>query len=578
MSWQRYKNSGLLLATFALAGAGCLAKPVQVRPPAAAPQPVVAVAPAVSGRAAEPVAEPPALSPAPQPVPVSVAAGDGKGLGLEQVARRSAVYEGELSRWRTVTDRMMAEDVSGTKALPDGWYDCLQRVEALYDDYGRLQRRIVADGEREAVLQESWEVAEADFAFQESGCRVLLREQIEKPVAAKGSVSDAESRGRQVLEAVRTGRYQEALAAYAGIASGAAVDVRVRQAYAMALLRTNQVDAALAELLKIVAEYRDFDTWQLRRLVADLQLAGGKRKEAAKGYEALLAAFGAQQKEKEWAREQLALLAGADRRIGEMNSYAEALRAYLTFDGKRVPGELKMWVARLEYSYPGGSYAVKARQLLSRVEDEARAWVGDRLREVDGLVEARQYAQALTRLEDLADQDLPAEMIEVVRKSMDEVVVLSTQVQAEQRGHVEQILQERWREAERLLDAERFDEAITVFSSLFGTTVDVRAREKIGEAAALAAAKMRQEGASLFFRAGRTADIAQKKELLLQSREILQSILDKYPYVELVDKVAGNLQNVEAQLRLVAEGPSTNTDGSAKTGRPPVDGGDRLLW
>ncbi len=573
MSWMRFNAGGFLLAAFALTGAGCLAKPVQVRPPVL-PPPVVAASPVEP--VAEPVAPPPAVSPSPPSLPAT--AGDGKRLGIDQAARRSAVYEGELYRWRTVTDQMMAEDVSGSKPLPEGWYDCLQRLEALYDDYGRLQRRLVAGGDMEAVCRESWEVVGADFAYQESGCPALLRERIEKPAPVKPSAGDAENRGSKVLAAVSRGDYQEALAAYDAIAQGgAAVDVKVRQAYAMALLRTNRVEAALSELVKIVAEYRDFDTWRLRRLVADLQLAAGKRGEAVKGYEALLAAFDARQKEKEWAREQLALLAGADRRGEEMSGYAEALRAYLTFDGRRVPGELKMWVARLEYSYPGGSFAVKARQLLNRVEDEARAWVGDRLLEVDGLVDARRYAHAMDKLEELAGQDLPAEMAEVVRKSMDDVVVLSTQGQAEQRGRTEQMLQERWREAEHLLDSERFDEAIAVFSSLYGTAADVQAREKIGAAAALAAAKMRQAGATLFFKAGRTADTGQKKELLLQSREILQAILEKYPYVELVEKVAGNLQNVDAQLRLVT-GQSAGGDESVTTGGTPGEGGGRLSW
>ena len=579
MSWRRFSASGFLLGTFALAGAGCFSQPVLVRRPVS-PSPPVFVSPPDESR---PVSAPAVETP-PPPAPTAVGKDAEVRIGIDHVGRRLAVYEEELSRWRTVTDRLMAEDVSGAKSLPGGWYDCQQRLETLSEDYSRLQRRIIAGSGDDVEAIDPWVLVEEDFAYQGSGCGDMFREQFAKPVPGKAPLGNIESRGCKVLEAVRRGKYQEALAAYDGLVQGStgpAVGADVRQAYVMALLRTNRIDAALAELEKILAEYGDFDSWKLRQQLADLQLATGKHAQAVKGYGALVAAADARQKDKEWVREQFALLTSADgRRVEELNSYAAALRSSLTFDGKRVPGELKMWVARLEYSYPGSSFAVKARQLLSQVEGEARAWVSDRLLEVDALVDAHQYAKALANLEDLAGQDLPAEMVEVVRKAMDDVVIVAAQGQDEQRSHNDQILQERWREAGHLFDSERFDEAIVVYSSLFGTTEDVRAREKIGEAAALAAAKMRREGAALFFKAGRTADPAQKKELLLRSRQLLQAILEKYPYVELAEKVAGNLQNIDAQLRAVDAAPGKGgANNGAPVGQPESDGGsDHLSW
>lgn len=77
---------------------------------------------------------------------------------------------------------------------------------------------------------------------------------------------------------------------------------------------------------------------------------------------------------------------------------------------------------------------------------------------------------------------------------------------------------------------------------------------------ALAAAKLRREGATLFFKAGQTEDAGQKRELLLQSRQLLQTILSKYPYVELVEKVARNLQIIDEQLQGIVQVPGEEVE------------------
>lgn len=155
-----------------------------------------------------------------------------------------------------------------------------------------------------------------------------------------------------------------------------------------------------------------------------------------------------------------------------------------------------MWVARLEYKYPGSDIAGKARRLLNQVENESRTWISDRLLGVDAQVDAGQYKKALAMLEDLVEQDLPKEMLEVVRKTMDDVVIAAAREQEEKRLRTEEMLQERWLEAEHLFDSEQFDDAIVVFSSLFGTADDVKARVKIGEAAGSCRGKITARGSN----------------------------------------------------------------------------------
>ena len=198
----------------------------------------------------------------------------------------------------------------------------------------------------------------------------------------------------------------------------------------------------------------------------------------------------------------------------------------------------------------------------------------DQLLGVDALVEIQAYKKALVKLEDLLGQDLPREMVEVLRKTIDEVVIMAAREKEDQRLRAVQMLEERWQEADHLFDSEQFDDAIVVFSSLFGTSYDVEARVKIGDAAALAAAKLRREGAALFFKAGQTTDAEEKKELLLQSQQLLQIILDRYPYVNLVDKVVRNLQIIDEQLRVVDPfaGYGVSGEQDAATGQQGADG------
>ncbi len=575
MNLWRFSVSGLLLGALVFGGAGCVSQPVKVRMPVSQLKKVVSLPPVVVSPVAK-VDAAPAVVETSAPEPVAPRDENGEGFGIDRVARRLAVYEGRLYRWRAVTDQLMAEDVSGAKPLPDGWYDCLQQLEATYGDYNQLRRQIVVGGKGVEAIT-TWEVIDEDFAYQESGCLAIFRKQTAgSPVVEPDPVIDSESLADKVCEAVRKGKYHDALDLYGQIAQGLSGDqdvgVAVHQAYVVALLRTNKIDAALTELVTLLNKSGGFDSWAAQRQVADLLLATGKSVEAVKKYEELLAAFEGFEREKDWVREQLVILASGDEHAEELSVYQQALRSYLTFDGKRVPGELKMWVAQLEYKYPSTDIAVKARLLLNKVESESRTWISDKLLAVDALVDAREYKDALEMLEDLSGQELPKEMVGVVQKTMDEVVIVAAREQEELRLRTAQMLEERWGEADHLFDSEQFDQAIAVYTSLFGTTYDVKARVKIGDAAALAAAKLRREGAALFFKAGRTVDVAQKKDLLLQSRQLLQTILIKYPYVELVGKVSRNLQSLDEQLRVIE---SSSVDGVQGEGEADLPDGKR---
>ncbi len=55
----------------------------------------------------------------------------------------------------------------------------------------------------------------------------------------------------------------------------------------------------------------------------------------------------------------------------------------------------------------------------------------------------------------------------------------------------------------------------------------------------------------MYIRSSKTANIDAKKQLLLETRAILQSILQKYPDVEIAGKVKDNLARVEEGIRAI---------------------------
>ena len=79
---------------------------------------------------------------------------------------------------------------------------------------------------------------------------------------------------------------------------------------------------------------------------------------------------------------------------------------------------------------------------------------------------------------------------------------------------------------------------------------DRRVTEHV-RAECLGAGQMRKEAASLFIRAGKTADIEVKKQLLVDSYQMLKEILVKFPQTDLLDKVHQNITILEKQIRKI---------------------------
>jgi hypothetical protein len=167
---------------------------------------------------------------------------------------------------------------------------------------------------------------------------------------------------------------------------------------------------------------------------------------------------------------------------------------------------------------------------------------------VQDVADARQFQHALDDLQEMKQARLPDEAL--VR--IDEMIVVVTEaratyIQQEKEKRI-QARADKWHEGLNLLDMQMYDESIAIFSGLLGTEYDSRAVQKINKASELAAVALRKEAAGLFMRARRAQSDQRRLAFLHQSRKLLQEILDKYPQVELVEKVAVNLAVIDEQL------------------------------
>jgi outer membrane protein assembly factor BamD (BamD/ComL family) len=140
-----------------------------------------------------------------------------------------------------------------------------------------------------------------------------------------------------------------------------------------------------------------------------------------------------------------------------------------------------------------------------------------------------------------------------------------------------QSLQGEYDKGMALLQAKEYDQALERFNRLRHTALDAKAQPMITEASTQAGQAVRQKAAELFVRASNSRDSEEKRRLLLSSRDLLQSILTKYPQSGLTDKVQRNLARIDADLRGLdtsSAAPRPATTGGAYV--PPKTGGGSL--
>jgi outer membrane protein assembly factor BamD (BamD/ComL family) len=108
----------------------------------------------------------------------------------------------------------------------------------------------------------------------------------------------------------------------------------------------------------------------------------------------------------------------------------------------------------------------------------------------------------------------------------------------------------RLQEAQRLLDNDRYEEAIEAFQKVEGPEQSAQARKGIQEAQDRYAEKRRREAAALVLKA-REEGGANRKANLVKALEILQDANKRYPNNRYAPKIDQNIQDVVGQVRAI---------------------------
>jgi len=107
----------------------------------------------------------------------------------------------------------------------------------------------------------------------------------------------------------------------------------------------------------------------------------------------------------------------------------------------------------------------------------------------------------------------------------------------------------RVQEAQRLLDGEKYEEAIRVFQQVEGADLDPQVKKGIQEAQDRYADKRRREAASLVLKAHGETPSGNRKALLVQALQILRETNERYPGNKYASKIEQNIQDVTEQIR-----------------------------
>lgn len=506
---------------------------------------------------------------------------------LGQVEQRLSVYEERQKRWNALGGHIRSLDMGEPL---EGWEDCMFSLEQTTYSYRKIREKIVYQntemtGEEDAALVSPWSAAMWDVDFFERGCNEVFDRGVDSVsgwISRFSAIADDEVKAvvgkyagnEQYEQAVRA--YQDLVASFPELSE----DPEMKKIYGLTLVREGKLEEAARVFQAMLPDVEaEKGPWGRRRLTADLFLASGLVDEAKEQYRTLDALFTLWREDEHWVASQLDLIESAPEHPHEFALYTAVLRSYMTFDGKSVPAALRNETFKLEESFPESLFSEQARQLLATLEEKATSWVHEQLTSVDSLVAGKEYRKAAGILEALLDSEISFDLREVVSATLNNVLSVEEEERKSQQLLLEQNLAIQWEEASRLLDRQQYDDAIVAFSGLVGTSYDESARRKMAEASESAATTMRKRAAAFFVKARRANSTEYQKKLLLESRQLLRQILQKYPDVGIKGKVLQNLKVLEEQIRVMdphlldAADRSLETGGRLPEQSGPVTGG-----
>ena len=478
---------------------------------------------------------------------------------LTLINDRIYAYEQKMAALRDLQEK--TESLSPSQETLNAMSDCRAQLQNVLVEYNALNQRLLEKTDLQAAqllaADSLLQISEKDIDYLESSCQNLMAIPLVSSQQLPAQTRSLHMEEQLLKAAAAVDDYAQVISHYEQLPleSGQVPSFDTTFLYGQALLKTSREPEArkvFADLLSVIRK-QDQAQWEFRlmQLIGDLEFGLEIFDSAKNRYRELTGIYEKLSNENEWALQQLSALDRNVYQSDEVRSYAQLLKAYLGYnpdrDGFGVVEQAQKYIAK----YPYSPVASNADLVLEKAKKEADAWLKSVLARIDKLVEEKKFQEALLLVERVPRDILPVEKQEMLRRKSEQLLTAESISIETTRLVQEQELQEEWNQGMLLLEAREYDQAIEVFTSLMASSYAGKARERIDEAAKLAASEDRQRAAEIFMRANRTGDQESKIKLLFASRKLLQDILIKYPQSGLSDKVNRNLLRIEEEINRI---------------------------
>ena len=480
--------------------------------------------------------------------------------GQQYRAQARSFVDGRIDEYLRKQERWNVLDgqsgpVSVDSARSSQMIDCYQDLQKVLTGYGLFRGDRPGPGAepgKDFSSESIFDLQQADIRFVEGRCGRLLAGNQSRGTSLS---SDVQAVQELIAERTATGDSAGVVDAWQQVPDirRAQLSVTSRAQYGQALVSLRRHEAAIPVLAQVVADISKSKRPESNPLIlgatlADLYLVTGDYASAQKQYGQLLQQIDQTVIARDWANHQLSLLVAGHGGGGELREYGALLGDYLSFNPKSDGYKLVWAVDAFLNKYPYSPVISNAERIKVDAQRQADQWLSGYMKEVDNLAEEKRFQDSAEKLAtvtpDIIDETTRQQIQEKIEglKAAEEFD-LEQQALARQ-----QELQRQWDEGLRVLDSGEYDESIQLFSKLLTTEFDEQARNKIKEISLQAAKEDRRKAADLFIRSTRAPNLETKTQLLIESRAYLRGILEKYPDVDVVDKVMSNIQRVEKDL------------------------------
>jgi tetratricopeptide (TPR) repeat protein len=478
---------------------------------------------------------------------------------MSYVNDRIFEYGRKLERWREIDAESAALELSreDTEAMVNCFVD-LQKVLTGYNqlraDMLRLNTRgssIIISSEEVMNLQKS------DISYLESVCGILLAPESDTRVDWEHREEQADLPQLETLieRYTENREYEEVIQVWQKIPEQQKdrVHLRTKILYGNALMFLHQEEQAAEIYQQIVdqmsvSDQQKTDLLSLRKVLADLYTASGNYAAAEGQYLNISKDYEDLGSIEEWSELQLNILERSVEDGPELAKYSNLLRNFLGFIPERDGFKIAWQADQFLTEYPYSAIASNVDIIKNTVQEKAFRWFNGFFNEVDALAQEKKYLDAIEKLEEIPQDVISLEQKERVKGRTDDLVLAEAVERETRKIEKMQELQSRWNEGMIKVEEGDYDAAIAIFQTLLQTEYYAKAEDKIKDITLLAAKTDRRAAADLYIRYGKTSDIEMKKKLLTESRRLLLEILTKYPDVDILDKVRGNIARVEQEM------------------------------